>query len=101
MNKDTFFNHNSLCPLPWNGIFVNPDGKIKNCAISRQSLGDINQQPLQDIVDNHINREIRSDMLNNIKHKRCNACYQVEENASLKNNNESNRTWYKNCYQTC
>ncbi len=95
MNKNTFFNHNSLCPLPWNGIFVNPDGKIKNCAISRQSLGDINQQPLQDIVDNHINREIRSDMLNNIKHKRCNACYLVEENASLKNNNESNRTWYK------
>jgi radical SAM protein with 4Fe4S-binding SPASM domain len=95
LDNDTFLKHDSLCPLPWNGIFVNPDGKIQNCAISTQALGNINQQPLHDIINNTINHSIRDDMLNNVKHKRCNACYSVEENSSAKSDNESNRSWYK------
>jgi radical SAM protein with 4Fe4S-binding SPASM domain len=94
MNKNTFLNHNSLCPLPWNGIFVNPDGKVKNCAISNQVIGDVNQEPIQNIINNNLNQSIRQDMLNNIKHSRCNSCYSVEDNSSS-NDNESNRSWYK------
>jgi radical SAM protein with 4Fe4S-binding SPASM domain len=95
MNKITLLNHHSLCPLPWNGIFVNPDGKIKNCAISGQALGDINQESIQDVINNDINQSIRQDMLNNVRHKRCNACYSVEDNASSSGVNASNRSWYK------
>lgn len=95
MNKNTFLKHNSLCPLPWNGIYVNPDGQIKNCAISRQTLGNINKDSIEDAINNDINRTIRNDMLNNVRHSRCNDCYSVEDNSSSKYNNESNRSWYK------
>jgi radical SAM protein with 4Fe4S-binding SPASM domain len=95
MNKDTFLKHNSLCPLPWTGIYVNPDGQIKNCAISNQSLGNINKDTIQDVINNDINRNVRNDMLNNVRHERCNSCYSVEDRAALKHNNESNRSWYK------
>lgn len=95
MNKDTLLNHISLCPLPWNGIYVNPDGQIKNCAINNQTLGNINQEPLHNIVNNSINQTIRNDMLNGVRHTRCNTCYLVEDNSLDTNDNESNRSWYK------
>jgi radical SAM protein with 4Fe4S-binding SPASM domain len=95
LTKNEFLNHNSVCPLPWNGIYLEPDGRIKNCAISRQTLGNINQEPIEHIINNEINQSIRKDMLDNKRHHRCNACYQVEDNALSKNNNESNRSWYK------
>lgn len=95
MNQDKFLNHNSICPLPWNGIYVNPDGQIKNCAISRQTLGNINQESIANIVNNKVNQSIRKDMLDHVQHPRCNACYSVEDNALSKTTNESNRSWYK------
>jgi radical SAM protein with 4Fe4S-binding SPASM domain len=95
LNKDDFLNHDSICPLPWNGIYVNPDGKIQNCAISRQALGNINHESIEHIINNEINQSIRKDMIDNKRDQRCGACYQVEDNALSKNSNESNRSWYK------
>lgn len=94
MKKTVFFNHPSLCSLPWTGVYVNPNGYIKNCAISREVIGDINQVPLREIVNNSVNQTIRKDMLDGLKHSRCNACYSVEDNSKAKIN-ESNRSWYK------
>lgn len=95
MNKDTFLNHSSICPLPWNGIYVNPDGQIKNCAISKQTLGNINQESIANILNNEINQSIRQDMLDQVQHPRCDSCYSVENNAASNTENESNRSWYK------
>ena len=83
-----------MCSLPWTGVFVNPDGQIKNCSISGENIGNINQDSLEQILNNDANQAIRNDMINGIKHARCNACYSVEENSKSKVN-ESNRTWYK------
>lgn len=94
LNKVTFFNHPSICALPWNGIFINPDGKVTNCAISGEVLGNINTESLRDIVNNTINKTVRQDMLDGIKHDRCLSCYSVEDNSGLKTN-QSNRSWYK------
>jgi radical SAM protein with 4Fe4S-binding SPASM domain len=95
MTPNDFLKHKSLCPLPWTGIYVNPDGNIKNCAISDEVLGNIHTTKLPDILNNDINQQIRKDMLENIQHKRCNVCYKTENNADNQEENESNRTWYK------
>jgi radical SAM protein with 4Fe4S-binding SPASM domain len=95
MKKINFVEHQSICALPWTGIFVNPDGSIKNCAISNQSIGNINLNSLEHIVNSSQAQDIRTDMLNNIRHPRCNSCYSVEDNAANKKENESNRSWYK------
>lgn len=95
MNQDDFLKHHSLCPLPWTGIYVNPDGAIKNCAISEQTLGNIHDTALHDILNNTVNTQIRKDMINNVRHDRCNVCYKVEDNINNQQENESNRSWYK------
>lgn len=98
MNKRDFIEHPALCPLPWTGIYINPDGSIKNCAISNTTLGNIHQTALPDILNNSINQGIRQDMLLRNRHSRCDVCYQVENNADDKIFNESNRTWYKKLF---
>lgn len=93
MNYKIFFKHPSLCSLPWIGIFVNPDGRVQNCAISREAIGNINQEPIEQIINNDINKCIRKDMLDSVRHSRCDACYSVEDHSKLKIS-QSNRTWY-------
>lgn len=95
MKPTTLLNHSTLCPLPWNGIFVDPRGEVKNCAISQTVLGNINDNALGEVVNNDVNKTIRQDMLDQNRHSRCNACYKVEDNSPFKNDNESNRSWYK------
>jgi radical SAM protein with 4Fe4S-binding SPASM domain len=95
MTPEDFAKHPALCALPWHGIYINPDGAVKNCAISAQTLGNIHDSQLPDIMNNVHNREIRQDMLSKIKHVRCDSCYQVEHNSGSDNENESNRSWYK------
>lgn len=95
MNPKKFINHPALCSLPWTGIYVNTDGKIKNCAISKEVLGNIHNQTLDQILNNDINKQVRQDMLDHVRHARCDSCYQVENNAENPLENESNRTWYK------
>jgi len=94
MNKRDFLVHDSLCPLPWTGIFVNPDGQIRNCAISRADLGNIHETDLDEILTGPVNQTIRKDMLAGQRHARCDACYQVEDNAGNRHHNQSNRSWY-------
>lgn len=95
MNPGDFQKHNSLCPLPWTGVYVNPDGAIKNCAISRETLGNIHDRPLPEILHNDVNRNIQKDMLEGHQHSRCNACYDVEHTVGGQQENASNRSWYK------
>jgi MoaA/NifB/PqqE/SkfB family radical SAM enzyme len=95
MTPDQFKNHQSVCALPWNGIFVNPDGNVSNCAVIQQPLGNINSEALPAHFFNETSIAIRTDMINGIRHKRCNACYSVEDNTGPGEENHSNRSWYK------
>ena len=97
MNQKDYFFHNALCPLPWLGAFVNPDGTVKNCAITGTVLGNLHQHSFEEILLGPTNVSIKTDMLNHVRHPRCNACYKVEnlDNLQIQTNSVSNRTWYK------
>lgn len=93
--KDLLF-HDSMCVLPWHGFTLFPNGDVKNCAVSNESLGNIHKSFLPDLLDNQINQTIRQDMQNNVRHKRCNTCYRTEDLQPDSNflNKISNRNWY-------
>lgn len=97
MNSKDYFLHDSLCTLPWTGVFVNPDGTIKNCAISSLKLGNIHNTPIEEILAGPTNAAVKTDMLNHVRHARCNACYKVENliDSGSQLHNISNRSWYK------
>lgn len=95
MNPKEYFLHDALCPLPWTGVFVNPDGAIRNCAITGQDLGNMHNTPIKEILEGPINVSIKTDMLNHVRHARCNACYKVENLSNSEIQSGSNRSWYK------
>ena len=88
--------HESICVLPWHGFMLFPNGEVKNCAISNQSLGNIHKTFLPDLLDNEINQRIRQDMRDNVRHNRCITCYRTEDLQPNGNfsNKISNRIWY-------
>jgi MoaA/NifB/PqqE/SkfB family radical SAM enzyme len=97
MTPADYVKHPALCALPWIGVYVNPDGKVKNCAISALELGDLHADPVEKILAGPNNVMVKQDMLAKIRHSRCNACYSVEDTTKNKTQhfNSSNRSWYK------
>lgn len=95
MNVKEFVLHPTICSLPWVGLFINPDGRISNCAISGEPLGNLKRQTLEQCLHGDTNKQIKQDMLDKVAHPRCNACYNVEKFAKNPAINESNRSWYK------
>lgn len=95
MKAIDFVQHPSICALPWTGIYVNPDGMVKNCAIIHESLGNLHAEPLKNLIDNERSHKIRQDMLDGTRHRRCTACYSVEDNSGNARFNESNRSYYR------
>lgn len=77
MNKETF------CSYPFNSFFLGADGGVKFCCASRINLGDINEEPIEDILHNEISTEIRTAILNGKWHKEnCGLCYELETQMS-------------------
>lgn len=97
MTPSEYFKHPALCALPWIGVFVNPDGKVKNCAISELDLGDLHNDPVEKILTGSNNVMVKQDMLDGIRHTRCNTCYLVEDSTAdqAQHSSLSNRSWYK------
>jgi radical SAM protein with 4Fe4S-binding SPASM domain len=97
MNPKDYFLHDALCPLPWIGVFVNPDGSVKNCAVSAETLGNLHANSFEEILLGQKNVNIKNDMLNHNRNSRCNTCYLVEDRSDLQlqAHSSSNRSWYK------
>lgn len=94
MTPKEYFTKKSFCTLPWLGLLVQPNGIVRNCAISKDSIGDINQTPLHDILHGQKNQEIKQDMLNDVFHDRCSQCHTLEKNQPNTMDQVSNRVWY-------
>ena len=76
----------TFCPVPWTGFIMNPDGEVKNCVLSNQTLGNINNTDIQDILHSDINTEIKQCMNKDQQHTGCTNCYKLEQGTTgLKN----------------
>lgn len=94
MTPKEYLTKKSFCTLPWLGVYIQPDGDVRNCAITRETLGNINDQPLVDILHNNVNQNIKKDMLNDVFHRRCSHCHTLEKNQKFTPDAISNRVWY-------
>jgi len=94
MTPKEYLTKKSFCTLPWLGVYIQPDGDVRNCAITQETLGNINQEPLVDILHGQINQTIKKDMLDNVMHKRCSHCHTLEKNQKFSPDSVSNRIWY-------
>jgi len=70
---------NVYCSAPWNGLTVREDGNVRTCCIGRTSLGNLNKQPLQDILANKKLEEIKQSLLDGHVHSNCAGCEHAEQ----------------------
>lgn len=78
MNIKDYLTNKAFCPIPWTGIMYNFDGSIKNCIRSKDYIGNINQDSIEDILKN--DREIKETMRSGEQFNRCQPCYDLELN---------------------
>ena len=72
----------SFCPVPWTGFIMSPDGEVKNCILSEQTIGNINDNDIEHILDGDTNTDIKSHMLQHKKHANCAGCHKLEEGST-------------------
>lgn len=79
MDPKKLLTNKSFCPLPWTGFELEPNGKVKNCIIAQETLGDINTSPLESILKGKKNLDIKNKMINDQKPKNCSGCHLQEQ----------------------
>lgn len=80
MDPKKFFTNKSMCVLPWTGFELDPGGYVKNCIMSKEYLGNIQNTPIQQIMNGEVNLRLKDDMLNDKKPTNCSGCHMQEKN---------------------
>lgn len=80
MDIKNIFKNRSMCVLPWSGFEVEPNGLVKNCVMSKESIGDIHEDNIENIVHGRKNKIIKDQMLKDNKPSSCEGCYFQEKN---------------------
>ncbi len=91
------WNNKSFCPLPWTSIYLQPDGKVDSCCVSKNNLGNLQSHSIDQIVNERKNIEIKKKMTNNIVPDGCKICHLNETGNNLDRSDYSNsfKDWYK------
>ena len=77
MNSKEYLTNRAFCPVPWTSIMYNFDGAVKNCIRSAETIGNIRDSDIEQILNNdHL---IKADMQAGQKFTRCNPCYDLEQ----------------------
>jgi MoaA/NifB/PqqE/SkfB family radical SAM enzyme len=85
----------TFCILPWIHLNTWPNGNVYPCCLTdwRESVGDMKENTLEEIWNNHKMTEMRRQMLSGEKPHSCRKCYQQEEYDVVSTRQSSNR-WY-------
>ena len=84
----------NFCVLPWTGFELEPNGVVKNCIISKENIGNIHQNSIENILQSKKNLEIKTQMLNKEFPNNCTGCYFQEKDRTTSFENISSRLYY-------
>ena len=84
----------NFCVLPWTGFELEPNGVVKNCIISKENIGNIHQNSIEDILQSKKNLEIKTQMLNKEFPNNCKGCYYQEKDRATSFESISSRLYY-------
>lgn len=79
MDAKKILTNKSFCVLPWTGFELEPSGHVKNCIISTEKIGNINEKEISEILGGTKNKDIKEQMLSDSKPKNCAGCHLQEE----------------------
>jgi uncharacterized Fe-S cluster-containing radical SAM superfamily protein len=80
MNPKDVLTNRHFCPMPWTGLMYNFDGAVKNCIRSDDTLGNIKDTPVEEILLGAKNVGKQTNIINNQPAVGCHTCYDLEHN---------------------
>ncbi len=81
----------NFCAIPWTGFELEPNGDIKNCIISKDVIGNIQKDSIQQIIKNN---PLRKQMLEGKYPSNCSGCYLQEKHRGKNFDSISSRLYY-------
>lgn len=93
MDAKNLLTNKSLCVLPWTGFQLETNGDVKNCIISKETLGNIQTNNIKEIVTGTKNTNLKNEMLGDRKPKNCEGCY-LQEKGRKNLSSISSRLYY-------
>ena len=99
IGSDFFLNKSkTFCILPWMHMYVHTDSSVWSCCVNKTmtkgSHGyertNVMTQPIQDIINNDYFKQLRLDMLNDVKNENCIDCYALENSSGRSYRNDFN-----------
>jgi radical SAM protein with 4Fe4S-binding SPASM domain len=82
----------NFCVIPWTGFEVEPNGDVKNCIISKNVIGNLKENSIEEIVQK--NSSLRQEMLEGKFPKNCEGCYLQEKHRGKDFGSISSRLYY-------
>jgi radical SAM protein with 4Fe4S-binding SPASM domain len=67
------------CPRPWEEIFVQSDGRVRLCMLSKDIMGDLNTQGVEEIWNNEMFQKVRGTINTAKAMSTCAKCPQYKE----------------------
>jgi radical SAM protein with 4Fe4S-binding SPASM domain len=76
-------NKNVVCMMPWIHMHTWPNGDTFPCCMSdtKEVFGNVNEEPINDLINNENFKKIRRQMINGEKPTACTRCYELETSA--------------------
>jgi radical SAM protein with 4Fe4S-binding SPASM domain len=75
--KDVLTNR-AFCPIPWTGLMYNFDGNVKNCIRSVNTIGNIKDNTIEDILHGNSNLARQAMILDKEHPSNCRSCASLE-----------------------
>ena len=72
MHAKEILTNKSFCPLPWTGFIIQQNGDVKNCVLSKEVIGNIDTNSIEEILVGEKNIKIKREMLADKKPTSCN-----------------------------
>lgn len=69
-----FAENKNFCVVPWTGIEINSDGEVMTCAQGATTLGNIQEQSLEEVLNAKPIKDIKKNMLANKPDANCFRC---------------------------
>lgn len=96
----------TFCMAPWVHLHTNPSGIAAPCCIAQScstfdGVGDAKSQSMIELVNSPKMKQLRLDMLNDVKNPECAACHNVEDYGVRSSRNHLNIDWGNTYYDEC
>lgn len=82
----------NFCVIPWTGFEVEPNGDVKNCIISKDVIGNLKENSIEELLDK--NAVVRKQMLDGNFPETCSGCYLHEKHRGKDFDSISSRLYY-------